>query len=157
MIRVSQGPGQIVTSSADPIEKQRWHIVIVGRLSVMTRDAGGFCPVWFFESGQTFARSYLNLFAASAGPTELLSHIETLSSVKYLEVHVPERLAPEERIPLTNSRYSRYFRYTCPSVLLQSSRCGPARSGTRSWRSTFTWASTRRRRLWVSVRCAILC
>jgi hypothetical protein len=133
MLLVSQGPGQIVSSSADPIDKQLWRIVIVGRLSVMTRDAGGFCPVWFFESGQTFARSYLNLFAASAVPTgserpplshierdrthsgserQLLSHIETLSAVKYLEVHVPERLASEFKVwtrPLWYEELAQYF------------------------------------------------
>ena len=116
MLLVSQGPGQIVSSSADPIDKQLWRIVIVGRLSVMTRDAGGFCPVWFFESGQTFARSYLNLFAASAVQTgrerQLLSHIETLSAVKYLQVHVPERLAPEFKVwtrPLWYEELAQYF------------------------------------------------
>lgn len=112
---VSQAPGEVISRSTDPDGSQPWYIVIVGRLAVMSSDAGGMCPVWFFESGQTFGRSYLNLFSSNEhmhGKPALHSHIETLSPVKYLQVHVPERLAPEFKVwtrPLWYEELAQYF------------------------------------------------
>ena len=122
MLLISQTPGVIISRSSDPDGPQPWYIAIQGRLAVMTSDAGGTCPVWFFESGQTFARSYLHLFgsrrpsasdqASAGGQSSLMSHIETLSSVKYLQVHVPERLQGDFRVwtrPLWYEELAHYF------------------------------------------------
>jgi len=122
MSLVSRSPGAVISRSSDPNGSQPWHIVIAGRLAVMSSDVGGMYPVWFFESGQTFGRSYLNLFSASSHghmhcgaevhSLGLHSHIETLSPVKYLQVYVPERLAPEFKVwtrPLWYEELAQYF------------------------------------------------
>ncbi|KAJ1487443.1 RWP-RK domain-containing protein [Baffinella frigidus] len=127
MTIVSQPPGAVLDRSTEAQGNQPWRVVFLGRLAVISSDVLGPYPVWFFEPGQTFARSYLNLFVGKVG---LRTHIEALTAVRYLELNIPPHLAPEFKVwtrPLWYEELAQYFHVSineaaealgiCPSAI----------------------------------------
>lgn len=72
-------------STREPEIGVPWRICVVGRIAVFASESLSEYPVWFFEEGHTFARSYLNLFVK---PAFMDARIETVTHVKYLEVRL---------------------------------------------------------------------
>jgi hypothetical protein len=138
MTVVSKPAGIILDRSSDEQGDQPWRVVITGRLAIITTDVLGPYPVWFFEPGQTFARSYLNLFKGSG----LEVRLETLTEVKYLELMIPPHLVGEFKVwtrPLWYEELAHYFHISinqaadalgiCPSAIKRVCR----RHGLNRW------------------------
>lgn len=103
--------GVVLHRSSDAADPSLWRIVVLGRIAVQVTEPYGnpTYPVWHFDSGQTFSKTYLNLFINEVG---IRAHIETVTQCQCLEVRIPPQMAAEFKAwtrPLWYEELTRYF------------------------------------------------
>jgi len=103
--------GVVLHRSSDAPDPSLWRIVVLGRIAVQVTEPYGnpTYPVWHFDSGQTFSKTYLNLFISDVG---IRAHIETVTQCQCLEVRIPPQMRDEFKAwtrPLWYEELTRYF------------------------------------------------
>ena len=103
--------GTILHQSDDPPNQSVWRIVVLGRVAVQVTEPYGNASyaVWHFDSGQTFAQTYLKLFVNDGG---VAAHIEAVTQCQCLLVHIPPEMRHEFKSwtrPLWYEELTRYF------------------------------------------------
>jgi len=103
--------GELLHRSTDLPDQSLWRIVVLGRVAVYVTEPYGnpSYPVWHFDSGQTFAQSYLNLFLNNYGIT---AHIQSVTQCQCLQVRIPPEMQEEFKAwtrPLWYEELTRYF------------------------------------------------
>ncbi|EKX50173.1 hypothetical protein GUITHDRAFT_135355 [Guillardia theta CCMP2712] len=85
--------------------------------------------VWFFESGQTFGPSYLDLFLPSIDKSSIQVFIETVTPLTYLEVTVPQQHQSEFKNltrPLWYEELAKHFHKSISEAADSLSMCPSA-------------------------------
>eukprot|EP00281_Chroomonas_sp_CCMP1168_P023104 CAMPEP_0206233774 /NCGR_PEP_ID=MMETSP0047_2-20121206/12203_1 /ASSEMBLY_ACC=CAM_ASM_000192 /TAXON_ID=195065 /ORGANISM="Chroomonas mesostigmatica_cf, Strain CCMP1168" /LENGTH=550 /DNA_ID=CAMNT_0053657749 /DNA_START=125 /DNA_END=1774 /DNA_ORIENTATION=- len=105
--------GRVIHTSNTHTDKRLWRVVIQGRMAVQVieRNFGNTpFPVWHFDEGQTFAQSYLNLFADEG--IGLYAQIESVMRTMCLEISIPDGMEGDFKAwtrPLWYEELTRYF------------------------------------------------
>ena len=104
-------PGTVLHRSTDVPDPLVWRIVVLGRVAVQVTEPYGnpSYAVWHFDSGQTFAQTYLKLFV---NELDITAHIEASTQCQCLLVHIPPEMRQEFKSwtrPLWYEELTRYF------------------------------------------------
>jgi hypothetical protein len=104
-------PGSILHKSTDAPDPAVWRIVVLGRVAVQVTEPFGnpTYSVWNFDSGQTFAQTYLKLFVSDL---DIAAHIEAMTHCQCLLVQIPAEMRHEFKSwtrPLWYEELTRYF------------------------------------------------